>query len=187
MLVYTYRWYMICWKSNETDLLKRDVAIPVHQNCLAWSVEHCQHKVSTCSWSTCPSKLFRCTLDRIAWRFHIEIKWGKVFRTFIKVCFLFNTQELSTNTKLTLQKVLIISVMTYISPIHVFAADTHLLKLLHLQNKAVRSIGSFHGARHPMWYDFVTKWCAWYTNELWNRKREHLFLNDVRVGVVEHN
>jgi len=38
------------------------------------------------------------------------------------------------------------SVMTYTHPTHVFEADTHLLKLLHLQNKAVHSIGSFHCA-----------------------------------------
>ena len=84
--------------------------------------------------------------DRIAWRFHIEINKDQVFRTFIKVYFLFNTQQLCTNIKWTLQKVFISYVMTYTHPTHVFAADIHLLKLLHLQNKTVCSIGSFHGA-----------------------------------------
>jgi hypothetical protein len=50
--------------------------------------------------------------------------------------------------------------MTYTSPTHEFAADNRLLKLLCLQNKTLRSIGSFHDARQPMWYGFIMKWCA---------------------------
>jgi hypothetical protein len=68
---------------------------------------------------------------------HIKINKGKVFRTFIKVYLLFNTQQLSTNIKLTLQKILVSSVVTYTHPAHVFVTDTHLLRLLCLQNKAL--------------------------------------------------
>ena len=40
--------------------------------------------------------------------------------------------------------------MTYTRPTHEFAADTHLLKLRCLQNKALHIIGSFYGAHKPM-------------------------------------
>jgi hypothetical protein len=79
----------------------------------------------------------------IRWRLHIEITEAKAFRTFIRVYTLFESECLSANTKLTLHKALISSVMTYACPACEFAADTHLLKLQRLQNKVLRTTGKF--------------------------------------------
>jgi hypothetical protein len=58
--------------------------------------------------------------------------------------------------------------MTYASPTWEFAANTHLLKLLRLQNKALRTIGNFprctpvlelHKAFNiPYIYDYITNY-----------------------------
>jgi hypothetical protein len=68
---------------------------------------------------------------------------AKAFRTFIRVYFLFKTEILSSNIKLILYKAPIRSVMTYACPAWEFAADTHLIKLQHLQNTVLRNIGNF--------------------------------------------
>jgi hypothetical protein len=68
---------------------------------------------------------------------------ARAFRAFVRVCFLFETDRLSANIKLTLHKALIRSVMTYACPAWEFAADIHLLKLHRLQNKVLRAIGDF--------------------------------------------
>jgi hypothetical protein len=59
--------------------------------------------------------------------------------------------------------------MTYASPTWEFAANTHLLKLQHLQNKVLRTIGNYpirtpvrelHKAFNiPYIYDYITKLC----------------------------
>jgi hypothetical protein len=59
--------------------------------------------------------------------------------------------------------------MTYACPAWKFAANTHLLKLQRLQNKAVRTTGKYPRrtpARElhvpfqvPYIYDYITKWC----------------------------
>jgi hypothetical protein len=59
--------------------------------------------------------------------------------------------------------------MTYACPAWEFAVDTHLLKLQHLQNKVLRTIGNFpsptpvcelHKAFNiPYIYDYITKLC----------------------------
>jgi hypothetical protein len=53
---------------------------------------------------------------RITWRLHIEMTEAKAFRTFIRIYFIFKSERLSTNMKLTLHKALIRSVMTYACP-----------------------------------------------------------------------
>jgi hypothetical protein len=68
---------------------------------------------------------------------------AKAFRTFIRICSLFRSERLSANIKLTLQKALIRSVMTYACPAWEFAAECHLLKLQRLQNKVLSTIGNF--------------------------------------------
>jgi hypothetical protein len=94
---------------------------------------------------------------------------AKVFRTFIRVYSLFKSERLSTNIKLTIHKPLIRTYMTCAYPAWEFATDTHLMKLQRLQNKVLRTIGSFprrtpvremHMAFHlPYVYDYTTKLC----------------------------
>jgi hypothetical protein len=86
-------------------------------------------------------KYLGITFDkRITWRLHIEIIEGKAFRTFIRIYSLFKSERLSSNSKLTLHKALIRSVMTYAPPAWELAADTYLLKLQCLQNKILHTI-----------------------------------------------
>jgi hypothetical protein len=68
---------------------------------------------------------------------------AEAFRTFIRAYSLFKSERLSTNIKQTLHKALIRSVMTYAHPAWEYAADTHLLKLVRLQNKFLRTTGNF--------------------------------------------
>jgi hypothetical protein len=63
---------------------------------------------------------------RITWRLHTEAIEAKAFRTFFLVYFLFKSERLNTNIKLTRHKALIRSKMTYAYPAWEFAADTHL-------------------------------------------------------------
>jgi hypothetical protein len=56
------------------------------------------------------------------------------FRTFIRIYFLFNSERLSANIKLTFHKALGRSITTYACPAWDFAADNRLLKLQFLQN-----------------------------------------------------
>jgi hypothetical protein len=55
----------------------------------------------------------------------------------------FKSDRLSTNSKLTLFKALIRSIITNACPAWGFAADAQLMKLQRLQNKALRKIGKF--------------------------------------------
>jgi hypothetical protein len=91
---------------------------------------------------------------------------AKAYRTFIRVYFLFKSEQLSVNIKLTLRKALITSVITYASPAWEFAADTHLMKLQGLQNKVPRTIGNiprrtpvrelYMAFEIPSVYDYIT-------------------------------
>jgi hypothetical protein len=65
----------------------------------------------------------------------------KAYRTFMRLYSLFKSDRLNTNSKLTLHKALIRSIMTYTCPAWEFVADTHLMKLQRLQNKVLRTIG----------------------------------------------
>jgi hypothetical protein len=53
---------------------------------------------------------------KIAWRLHIEMIEAKSFRIFIRIYFMFKSERLSANIKVTLHKPLIRSVMTYACP-----------------------------------------------------------------------
>jgi hypothetical protein len=68
---------------------------------------------------------------------------AKAFRTFIKIYSLFKSGRLSVSIKLTLHKALSRLVMTYACSSWDLAADTYILKLQHLQNKVLRTIGNF--------------------------------------------
>jgi hypothetical protein len=72
------------------------------------------------------------------------IKWFSLGNiVFIRLYSLFKSERLNANIKLTLHKALIRSVMTCACPAWESAAETYLLKLQRLQNKALRTIGSF--------------------------------------------
>jgi hypothetical protein len=88
----------------------------------------------------------------------------------------------------TLHKALIWSIMTYACPTWEFAADNHLLKLLHLQNKVFRTTGNFprpapvrdfHMAfKLPYIYDYTTKLCRQQAEVIQN----HENANDRTIG-----
>jgi hypothetical protein len=106
---------------------------------------------------------------RITRRLHVETVTRKANRTFIILYYLLKSDGLSTNSKLTLHKAIIRSIMTYACPTWKFAADTQLMKLRRLQNKVFHTTGKF--ARNtPIRdmhisfqishvYDFITKLC----------------------------
>jgi hypothetical protein len=104
---------------------------------------------------------------RVTWRLHIEMIEAKAIRTSIIIYFLFKSERLNANIKLTLHKALIAFVMTYACPAWEFAAESHLMKLQRLQNKVLRTIGNFprltsvrdmHMAYHfPYVYGYITK------------------------------
>jgi hypothetical protein len=121
---------------------------------------------------------------KITWRFHIEMIEAKVFGTFIRVYSLFKSERLSANIKLILHKALIRSIMIYACPALEFAADTHVLKSQHLQNKVLRTIGNFprrtpvrelHVAfKIPYIYDFITKLCRQHAEVIQNHENENV-------------
>jgi hypothetical protein len=82
---------------------------------------------------------------RITWKLHIEMTEAKAFRTFIRLYYLFKSEHVSTNIKLTLHKELR-SVMTYASPAWESAAETHLSKLQRLQTRFSAPLAIFQGA-----------------------------------------
>jgi hypothetical protein len=106
---------------------------------------------------------------RITWRLHIERIEAKAFWTFIRLYPLFKSEQLTANIKLTLIKALIRSVMTYACPAWEFVAESHLLKLQHLQNRVLCTTGNFPrrtsvhdlpvAFQLPYVYDFIPKLC----------------------------
>jgi hypothetical protein len=71
----------------------------------------------------------------------------KSLRTFITINPLSISEPFSLNTKVTLYKALIRSIMTYAYPAWEFTADSHLLKLERPGNKILLTIGNF--SRRP--------------------------------------
>jgi hypothetical protein len=116
------------------------------------------------------------------------------FRTFIKIYSLFKSERLSANIKLTLHETLIKSVMTYACPAWEFGADTHLLKLKHLQNKFLRTNGKFsrctlvHELRVafqvPHIYDHINKLCRQQAEVIQNH--ENANVQDIRKSKAQH-
>jgi hypothetical protein len=71
------------------------------------------------------------TFDRrMTWRHHIERTVAKALSMYVRTFSLFKNGCLSTKIKLTLNKALIRSVMTYACPTWEYVVDVHLLKLL---------------------------------------------------------
>jgi hypothetical protein len=120
---------------------------------------------------------------KMTWRLHREIE-AKAFRTFIRIYFLFKSKRLSANIKLTLHKALIRSVITYACTTWEFEAESHLLKLQHLQNKVLRTVGNFprrtsvrdmHVAfQIPYIYNYITKSCRQQAEVIQNHENENV-------------
>jgi hypothetical protein len=74
--------------------------------------------------------------------------------------------------------------MTYASPAWEFAADTNLMKLQRLQNKVLRTIGSYPRStlvcdlrmafQIPFLYDYITKLCRQQAEVIQNRDKENV-------------
>jgi hypothetical protein len=82
-------------------------------------------------------------VSKITWRLHIETVATKSYRTFIRFYFLFKSDRLSTNSKLTLHKALSRSITTYACPTWEFAADV--MKLQRLQTRSSATLANFQG------------------------------------------
>jgi hypothetical protein len=84
--------------------------------------------------------------------------------------------------------------MTYASPTWEFAADTHLIKLQHLQNKVLRTFGNFprrtpvrelHTAFNILYvYDFITKLCRQQAEVKLNHNNENV--HNIGQGETQH-
>jgi hypothetical protein len=80
--------------------------------------------------------------------------------------------------------------MTYACPAWEFAADTHLLKLQHLQNKVLHIIGKFPrrtpihklhmSFQVPYIYDYVTKLCRQQSEVIQNHESANV--RDIGTG-----
>lgn len=68
---------------------------------------------------------------------------AKAFRTNIRVYSIFKHKRLITNIKLTLHKAFIRTILTYAFPAWECVADNHLMKLQHLENSVISTIGNF--------------------------------------------
>jgi hypothetical protein len=131
---------------------------------------------------------------KITWRLHIEMIEAKAFRTFIRIYFLFKSERLSANIKLTLHKALIRSVMTYISPAWEFAVDSNLVKLQRLQSKVLHTIGNFprctpicdlHMAFKISYvYDYITNLCRQQAEVIQNHDNENV--RNIGQGEARH-
>jgi hypothetical protein len=109
---------------------------------------------------------------------------AKALRTFIRLYSLFKSGRVSANIKLTLDKALIRSVMTYACSAWEFAAETPLSKLQRLQNRVLRTIGKLqrrttvrdlHMAfQIPYVYDYVTKLCRHQAKVIQNHENENI-------------
>jgi hypothetical protein len=131
---------------------------------------------------------------RIKWRLHIEIIVAKAFRTFIKIYSLLKGERLSANIKLTFQKALTRSVMTYTCPAWELAADICLLKLQCLQNKVLRTTGNLprsipvrdlHTAFNlPYIYHYITKLFRQQVEVIQNNENE--LVRGIRQGEARY-
>jgi hypothetical protein len=83
---------------------------------------------------------------------------------------------------------------TYACPAWELAADTHLFKLQHLQNKALRNIGNFPrctpvrdlhtGFDFPYEYDYISKLRRQQAEVIQNHENEHV--RSIRQGETRH-
>jgi hypothetical protein len=108
--------------------------------------------------------------SRVTWRQHIDSIITKALRTFIKIYSLLRSERLSAKSKVTLCKALMRYKMTYACPAWEFAADRHLSKLQHMQNRVLRTTGNLprrtptralrQAFQIPYVYDYITEICG---------------------------
>jgi hypothetical protein len=109
---------------------------------------------------------------------------AKASRTFTRIYFLFKSERLSANIKLTFHKALIGSVMTYACPAWELAAEVYNVKLQRLKNKVLCTIENcprctlirdLHTAFSlPYVYGYITKLCRQRAEVAQNRENEHV-------------
>jgi hypothetical protein len=120
---------------------------------------------------------------KITWRLHIETVAAKAYRTCIRLHFLFKSDQLSANIRLSHHEALIRSVMTYACPAWEFAAHTHQMIFQRLQNSVLRttrklprttSIRDKHMAFEiPYVYACITKLCRQQDQFIKNHENIH--------------
>jgi hypothetical protein len=103
----------------------------------------------------------------MTWRLHIDKIAAKALGTYIRTYSVFKSKYLNANIKLIMNRALIRSIMSNACPTCEFAADTHLMKLQHLQNRVLRAnsnldrrtpVRDLHLAfKIPYVYDYITK------------------------------
>jgi hypothetical protein len=82
--------------------------------------------------------------------------------------------------------------MTYACRDWEYAADTHLMKLQHLQNKVLRTIGKFPtpirdmhiSLQIPYVYDYITKLCRQQTQVI--QHHENIHVRNTEQGEARH-
>jgi hypothetical protein len=82
---------------------------------------------------------------RITWRLRIGIIKAKVFRPFFRIYFLFKSERLSANIKLTVHKAPSLSVLTYACSASEFSAHTQLMKLQPCKTRFSATLVNFQG------------------------------------------
>jgi hypothetical protein len=85
---------------------------------------------------------------KITWKVHTETIPIAALRMFLSIYPILKIERLSVGAKLIVYKALIRFMLTYACPVCEFAADSHLLKLQQLQNRALRTIGNL--PRHTL-------------------------------------
>jgi hypothetical protein len=93
-----------------------------------------------------------------------------------------------------LHKALIRSIITYACPTWQFAADTHLMELQRLQNKALRTIGKFPrntpirdmhiSLQVPYIYDYITKLCRQQAQAI--QHHDNIHVHNIGQGESQH-
>jgi hypothetical protein len=77
---------------------------------------------------------------KLTWKLHIETIATKALRIFLSIYPILKSERLIIGAKLIIYKKLIRPTLTYVCPAWEFAADSYLLKLQRLQNRALRTI-----------------------------------------------
>jgi len=123
-------------------------------------------------------------IDTDQLRLFLHWKDAKALWIFISIYPLLKNECLSVDTKLTLYKALIRSILTYACPAWEFVADSYLLKLQHLWNKVLCTIGNLPQCtltcdlhmvfKIPYLDNFITKLC---------RQKATVVLNHENVSI----
>jgi hypothetical protein len=115
-------------------------------------------------------KYLRVIVDKkFIWKLHTETVAAKDLRMFLSIYPILKSERLSVGAKLISYKALIRSVLICACPAWEFAADSYLLKLQRLQNRALRPNGNLprytpirdlhRSFQIPYLYDYVTQLC----------------------------